>query len=142
MKKILLSLVAVAALTFASCDAKKEVLDAKTLNGAWNVVELNGASITPSEETPYLDLNFQDNRLAGSGGCNRLMGQIVTSDSIKSDISFPNTATTMMACPNMDKETEFLKALSSVKSVEAMKEGKVGFVGADNKVLFVVAKRN
>ncbi|MGL5228277.1 MAG: META domain-containing protein, partial [Bacteroidales bacterium] len=62
MKKILLSLVAVAALTFASCDAKKEVLDAKTLNGAWNVVELNGASITPSEETPYLDLNFQDNR--------------------------------------------------------------------------------
>lgn len=61
----------------------------------------------------HLVLHAEDNRLAGSTGCNRMMGQY----ELEGDrLSFAQVATTMMACPGevMTLERAFLDALGSV----------------------------
>ncbi|MDR5903193.1 META domain-containing protein [Halomonas icarae] len=61
----------------------------------------------------HLVLHAEDSRLAGSTGCNRMMGQY----ELEGDrLSFAQVATTMMACPGevMALERAFLDALGSV----------------------------
>ncbi|MGL5920358.1 MAG: META domain-containing protein [Bacteroidales bacterium] len=140
MKKALVMMGVAAMFAFSSC-GKKEVTDVKTLSGEWVVVELNGAAITPNEEAPYLKLDFNDARMAGKSGCNNMFGAIQLSDSLASSIRFPQVATTMMACPDMKLETEFLKALDQVRSVEKMKDGKVAFLNEKGETLFVVENK-
>lgn len=140
MKKALVMMGVAAMIAFSSC-GKKEVTDVKTLAGEWVVVELNGAAITPNEEAPFLNLDFNDDRMSGKTGCNNMFGGIQLSDSLASSIRFPQVATTMMACPDMKLETEFLKALDQVRSVEKMKDGKVAFLNEKGETLFVVENK-
>lgn len=61
----------------------------------------------------HLVLHAEDSRLAGSTGCNRMMGQYEREGD---RLSFAQVATTMMACPDevMTLERAFLDALGSV----------------------------
>lgn len=141
MKKMIVMMSVAAMVAFSSCSAKKEITDVKTLAGEWVVVQLNGDSITPNEEAPYLNLDFKEDRLSGKSGCNNMFGSIQLSDSLASSIRFPQVATTMMACPDTKLETEFLKALDQVRSVEKMKDGKVAFLNEKGETLFVVENK-
>lgn len=140
MKKKIFMMGVAAIIAFSSC-GQKEVTDVKTLSGEWVVVELNGAKIASSEDGPYLNLDFTEDRLSGKSGCNNMFGQIELSDSLASSIRFPQVATTMMACPDMEIETSFLKALDQVRSVEKMKDGKVAFLNESGQTLFVVENK-
>ena len=140
MKKTMIMMATALVVALSSCGEKK-VMDAKSLNGSWVVVELNGNAIQPTENAPYMDLNFEEDRISGKAGCNNIFGAIQLSDSAASAIRFPQVATTMMACPDMDMETEFLKALDNVRSVEGSKEGKVLFLNAEGQTLFVVENK-
>lgn len=141
MKKTILMMATAAMIALSSCGSKKEMTDVKTLAGSWVVVELNGNSIKSTEEAPFLNLDFQEDRMSGKAGCNNIFGSIQLSDSLASLISFPQVATTMMACPDMNIETEFLQALDKVRSVEKMQEGKVAFLNAEGQTLFVVENK-
>lgn len=80
----------------------------------WELMELNGQKTT-EEVRKQTFLEFkpgQVGQVSGKGGCNRLTGTFELSGS--SDFKFGPFASTKMACPGMDQETAFLKALSEV----------------------------
>lgn len=77
----------------------------------WALVELNGDK-TPDIQNPlgaHLIFLEDEGRIAGSTGCNRLMGGYATTPD--GGFTLGDVATTKMACPNMEGETAFLKAL-------------------------------
>ncbi len=82
----------------------------------WELVELNGAPFptTTDGERPHLIFLEDAQRVAGSAGCNRIMG----SYTLRKDgsLELGPLATTMMACPDMEAEAAFLKALSEFGS--------------------------
>ncbi len=90
--------------------------DRALVNTYWKLVELSAtpASAGDRQREPHLILQAQDNRLAGSGGCNRLIGAYTLSGA---QLSFGQVASTRMACAEgMEQEQRFLAALETVRS--------------------------
>jgi heat shock protein HslJ len=86
------------------------------------VTHISGVEIalTP-DECPTLDFDSVASRVAGYAGCNHYFCNYKLSD--ERGIIFTEPGATMMACPNMDMELAFLRAISSVRAFEATKEG-------------------
>jgi putative lipoprotein len=92
--------------------------DALLENTAWKLVWLEGRSVSVTDRLrePYIVLGSKDHRVAGSGGCNRMMGSYKLEGN---KLSFGRMAATMMACPDgMDVERAFLAGLERVKTWE------------------------
>lgn len=81
----------------------------------WKLVRLGNEAVAPpvgQNREAHLVLHTQGQRVAGSGGCNRLTGSYVLEGG---KLGFPPVATTRMACPEAgDAEGRFLKALTQV----------------------------
>ncbi|MCU0774395.1 MAG: META domain-containing protein [Ideonella sp.] len=80
----------------------------------WKLVALGGqpAQVADGQREPHLVLHREAERLAGSGGCNRLMGRWRVDGE---GLAFSQIATTRMACPaGMEQENRFLAALGTV----------------------------
>jgi heat shock protein HslJ len=95
----------------------EDFASASTLGGyQWELIELNGgAVVSPQDrETPHLIFLESEQRVAGSAGCNRIMGAYTLGDD--GSLQFGNLATTMMACPEMGTEAAFLAALRSIQT--------------------------
>ena len=74
------------------------------------MVEINGLAFTKTEEQnqPHLIFLPSEQQVAGSTGCNRIIGRYdLLPDG---SLNLGNLATTMMACPDMDIEAAFLEA--------------------------------
>jgi putative lipoprotein len=100
----------------------------------WKLVELNGEAVTTAEHQREASLVFhtKDNRISGSGGCNRLMGSYMVEGSA---LHFKGVASTMMACQHgMETEQKFLGALNKVTGW-AVQGKSLGLSGDDGKVL-------
>jgi len=85
-------------------------------NTSWKLTKLGEASISagPSEKDVYFVLDSENHRVAGSGGCNRLMGGYEVNGE---QLRFKQMASTMMACPQgMDVEKAFLEMLGEVST--------------------------
>lgn len=86
-------------------------------NTYWKLVtvgERQAVAIDEAREA-HLVLHAEDARLAGSTGCNRMMGEYERDGD---RLRFDRVATTRMACPGevMELEREFLDALSEIAS--------------------------
>jgi len=83
----------------------------------WTLTELAGETLEmpPGGRPPNLTLLGKGNRVAGSAGCNRMMGSFTAKGA---GLHFSQMATTMMACPEpiMTVEQNFLKALNATDS--------------------------
>ncbi|MEG0949989.1 MAG: META domain-containing protein [Bacteroidales bacterium] len=97
-----------------------EQADAANLIGDWNLQTLNGVAVPQTEETPYLTFNINDKRLAGMTGCNRVMGDIILSDTDAAAISFDKMGSTKMMCHNDSLESVVLSTLAKVRSYAAI----------------------
>ncbi len=80
----------------------------------WQLVELKGEPFYSNlghEREPHIIFQELDSRVFGSGGCNRFMGgfTLFANDRIR----LSKLASTMMACPNLEQEQAFLRALES-----------------------------
>lgn len=96
--------------------ARGGIPDAPLRNTYWRLVGLEGQPLAADarQREPHLILSAQDERVSGSGGCNRLMGGY-TLDGGK--LVFSRLASTMMACiDGMTQEQRFLHALGRVAS--------------------------
>ena len=115
------------------------------LSGEWNIVELNGKHLDPKETNQLLGIEQTTRRLFGSAGCNRMMGKVEYTPGDKNVIRFLDVATTRMACPDMEGETELLNALSQVGRFEV--EGtsrplnKIVLYGLNNRKLMVLERK-
>lgn len=80
----------------------------------WKLTELMGKPIpapATGEKEVHITLKKQDNGLQGFAGCNNLTGTYELKEGNR--IVFSKVATTLMACPDMNLEDEFKKALGS-----------------------------
>ncbi|UXZ55090.1 META domain-containing protein [Halomonas sp. 7T] len=82
-------------------------------NTYWKLLSVgeHAAVTTDQASEAHLVLHTEESRLAGSTGCNRLMGQYERDDD---RLSFGQLATTRMACPSeaMMQEQHVLEALN------------------------------
>jgi len=77
----------------------------------WKLTYAGDQAVSPAEgqPEPHIVLRGEEERLAGSDGCNRLVGGYSVEGD---DISFGQIASTMMACPGgMDVARRFTEAL-------------------------------
>jgi len=95
-----------------TCGARFTTSDLQ--NTYWKLTALNDKPIFVADQQrePSLTLHSDPLRVAGSGGCNRLMGSYEVNGK---ELHFGKLAGTMMACPTgMDTEKEFLSTLPRV----------------------------
>lgn len=90
--------------------------DVALIDTYWKLIAVDGRPITMTEQMrePSLVLHAQDNRFAGSGGVNRLMGGYTVDGT---SLVFTNPASTMMAGPPdaMQQEQAIIAALQQVR---------------------------
>jgi heat shock protein HslJ len=83
-------------------------------NTYWKLVSLGKTNIPNLPREAQIVLNPNMQRVAGSGGCNRITGSYEVSGN---QIRFNQMASTMMACPEgMDTEKNFMNALNQAKT--------------------------
>ena len=84
------------------------------LHDIWVLEEMKGTAVSKEDfngkEIPNMEININNNRFSGFSGCNRMTGSLFYEQDL---LRFTQIASTRMACPNMDKETEFLTALQA-----------------------------
>lgn len=82
----------------------------------WRLVQVDNTlkSDYPISQDPYIE--FLDERIVGTGGCNRISGTYTLADSNK--IHFGPIISTRMACPEMQLEFLVLQAFERTKSFE------------------------
>jgi heat shock protein HslJ len=101
------------------------------LEGAeWQVRSIAGEAV-PDQVS--VSIQFLDNdRVAGSSGCNRFMGGYQLTGE---GLSFGQLASTMMACvdPQMQTEQRFLGLLRSVSRFEISEQGELVLIGAEEQ---------
>lgn len=95
-------------------------------NSQWQLVSLGGVVPIAGEDSERMpNLKFIGDRLGGTGGCNRLMGQF----SLDGDRLTINgqMASTMMACsePLMEQEQMFVNALTTAKKYQILPTGEL-----------------
>ena len=77
MKKVFVSIcIAGAALAMSSCRSVEKAIPLSSINGDWNIIEVNGSKIAPGESRtfPLIAFDTATGRVSGTGGCNRLLG--------------------------------------------------------------------
>ena len=121
-----------------SCSQAK--VDAKKLEGKWNVIEVKGEKIL-KEGLPYMEFDMAQNKLHGNAGCNIFNTTVTLDDNDVSSITIAPGAATMMACPDMATEDAIMKAMVDVNAVKAGKsENEMVLVDKDGNVLLVLSK--
>ncbi len=105
---------AAAAIIFGSCckcKSYQKKYGRQLVDTEWQLVQLDGRSVTP-EDDKFTIVFGKDGSLSGVGACNRLMSTYTVTNTGAMKIN--NVATTMMACPGMEREYEFTKILAEV----------------------------
>jgi heat shock protein HslJ len=100
----------------------------------WRLNSINGKSIDsglPERQIPFIVFSSADNRISGSGGCNRFTGSFRLEANRHMKIG--PLAATRMACFNLSDETEFFKALDEVVSYQ-IRNNELTLLSPDNQV--------
>jgi len=113
---------AIVLLTFACKGTKgtgksdKETTKANRLEDTrWELIEIMGKPVAEYGEQirePHIILNSKESRMSGSGGCNLINGGYELKEGNR--IHFGKVVSTMMACPEMQLEGDFLQNIESV----------------------------
>ncbi len=90
----------------------------------WVLKVMSGLPVQTSgtDKDAHIIFNKTEQRFSGSGGCNRINGSY-TMDA-KGNLSFGQTLSTKMACPDIAFEDKFLAVLATVDGYE-IKEGEL-----------------
>jgi copper homeostasis protein (lipoprotein) len=89
--------------------------DARIENRRWQLVELNGQPVQPPQgrDGAFLELESAQERATGNASCNRFFGSYELTAGNRLRFA-PNLASTMMACPELERERAFLDVLARV----------------------------
>lgn len=130
------------ALAMFSCRSSKEVASLYSLNGEWNIVEINGTKVTPSQEQgiPFIGFNTTTGKVYGNSGCNRLMGSFdVNAKAGLLDLG--QLGSTRMMCADMTLEQNVLNALALVKGYKKLGKASMALCNSSNRPLIVLEKK-
>lgn len=118
------------ALFGVSCNSSKNM--AKLDGVKWELKSLNDRDVklTDNNSEVYLQFNEAEKKVNGRGGCNRFFGNYeMDGDKLK----FSPLGATRMACPDLQLETEFFKALETVDTY-SIKDGLLSLKSKDKVV--------
>ena len=145
MKKVIFKMTAVcaSALILASCGGSKNMLTLSSLNGEWNITEVDGQKIT-DKKTPFIGFDVAQKRIYGNSGCNRMMGTFEADSLTPGALSFGPIGSTRMACPDMQTEQMVLNALNKVKSYETVSDQPeiIALCSEDGKKMLTLQKKD
>ena len=143
MQKVIVSLcMAGALIALSSCRSSKDAATLSSINGEWNIIEINGAAVVPApnQEFPFIGFDTNTGKVFGNSGCNRMMGSFDV-NAKPGTIDLGAMASTRMACPDMEVEGRVMKALNEVKSFGKLAGGGIGLYDADNTLVMVLVKK-
>lgn len=106
----------------------------------WRPVRIGdrNVSISGQQREPWIMLDSRSGRVTGSGGCNRISGGYEAKDRT---LRFIRLVSTQMACPSMDTEKSFFRALEAARRYRAM--GRIlELLDDDQRVLARLEERN
>lgn len=107
-------------------------------DGVWQVTALGDANLIEPER---LSLNFlHPGRVAGSSGCNRVVGGFTLTGE---GMQFGAMGSTMMACPEplMEQERRMLDALEQVTRFDITEDGALQLIGGETGGVLLEARR-
>jgi len=81
-------------------------------NTRWVPMRIGDRSVAGVEREPWFVLEPRAKHVTGSGGCNRFTGAYEAGEGT---LTFGPLASTRMACPGMETETAFLRALEGTR---------------------------
>ena len=136
MKRILY-IIPAAMLLLASCASSQS---AYTVGGEWQVTNMNGKNITPSNETPFIGVDRANGNLYGFTGCNRLTGTADLKKLANGKVDFKHVGMTQMLCPDDVYESEFMEALNQAVSME-MKGNEMLLKNKQGKTILTLKKK-
>lgn len=143
MKKVLVSVCIVgAALAMFSCRSVEKAVPLSSINGGWNIVEVNGSKIVPggSRILPFITFDTATGRLSGNSGCNRMMGNFDV-NAKPGSLELSGIAGTKMMCQDMTTERNVLSALAQVKGYKKAGKEKLYLCNASNRPVMVLEKK-
>ena len=113
-----------------------------SINGEWNIIEVNGSKVTPGESRnlPFITFDTATGRLSGNSGCNRMMGSFDV-NAKPGSIDFKGIAGTKMMCPDMTTERNVLGALAQVKGYKKAGKDKMYLCNDSNRPVVVLEKK-
>lgn len=87
------------------------------LHDIWVATSLNGKELTFNDEKnrPRLEIQIAERKIYGKGTCNTFFGDIENVSETQLEIS-DKLGSTLMACPEMEIETDFFNTLPKVKT--------------------------
>lgn len=138
-KNLLIWTVSILLATTISCKTtSSHKCDYQQLSGKWTVTAINGEKIK-IRENPYIEFDVKNNKIHGRTGCNIVNGTFVRNAENTCAITIPPAATTMMACPDMEVESRFLKALQNVATYK-IKHSTLRLFDSNKKVVLELTK--
>lgn len=143
MKKVFVSIcIAGAALAMSSCRSVEKALPLSSINGEWNIIEVNGSKIAAGESRtlPTIVFDTATGRLSGNSGCNRMMGGFNVNAKAGS-LELTGIGGTKMMCPDMTTERNVLSALAQVKGYKKAGKDKMYLCNASNRPVMVLEKK-
>ncbi len=135
MKRIItiaaLALVAGALLTGCcqKCRKSREAATRPLQGTVWHMIQFDGREINAPDS--YELTFFNDGRIAGVGDCNRFFGTYEVLNA-NGSIKMSPVGSTMMACPDLETESAFLKMFENVHLYQF--DGKNLYLFVDNKI--------
>lgn len=129
-------------LAMSSCRSSKEATPLSSINGEWNIIEINGSAITQEQDqqTPFIGFDTTTGKLYGYSGCNRMMGSFDV-NAKPGTIDLGAIGSTRMACPDMTMEQNVLSALGQVKGYKKMGKDHMALCNASDRPVIVLAKK-
>lgn len=144
MKKVFIFIfcLAGAMLALTSCRSTKEVASISTVNGEWNIVEINGTAVTPvpGNEFPYIGFETVTGKVFGNSGCNRMMGTFDTSAK-PGIMDLSHIASTRMYCPDMTLEQNVLNVLKNVRGYRVLNNNRIALTNSYNRPIVVLTSK-
>lgn len=143
MKKVFVSIIiAGAALAMTSCRSAKEATPLSSMNGEWNIIEINGSAVVPmqGQQLPFIGFDTSTGKVYGFSGCNRIIGTIDI-NAKAGTIDLGALGSTRMACPDMTMEQNVLGALAQVKGYKRMGKDNMALCNASNRPVVVLVKK-
>lgn len=95
------------------CNCNKKSVAYPFQETVWQLTQLNGKTVKHDNNFTIAFLNT--GRVSGKGACNTFFGPWEFTKE-NNGIKLGPVASTMMACPNMDMESEFFKLLEEITS--------------------------
>lgn len=113
---------------FLGCGTKKQLPDGDITKKHWKLITVGG--MEASQVDAYIIFGTEPGKFNGKAGCNVIRGRYLVEGT---DVKITDVISTKMACPDLETENAFIKALDATDRYIANKNTLQLFSG--NKLL-------